>query len=333
MQAQKVTFSTERRNDTVEDAFAAYHDLYAPVADAERLAGRFSASVTAYRLGGLLVFDRRLRSVAHVRSPRRVARNAFDHFTVQLATRGSFLIATDAGERRVTPGALALVDMTRAMRTEAPAADLLTLSVPRERLDEVAGEAGRLHGAVLPASRAGLLRDFILSALRNDQALRPADGHRVERVITELLGVALSGQDLDHRSLPRSAGDVLCRARAKHFIDANLACTAEEVATATGHSRSVLYRAFQPLGGLATYIQSRRILRLRDLLNAPDESRQVSELAFACGFANASHAARAFRAAFDLTPRDYRAARVAGLGEGPQGEAHRVLARWWGELR
>lgn len=333
MQSQKVTFSTARRDDAIEDAFGAYHDLYSPVADAERLGDDFTASVTAYRLGGLLVFDRRLKSVAHVRNPRRVARNAFDHFTVQLSAAGSFRIATEAGEGEVGPGALALIDMTRAMRTEAVAVNLLTLSVPREHLDTVAGEARRLHGAVLPASRAGLLGDFVLSVLRCGHALTPTDGMRIERVTAELLGIALSDRSLDDRNLPHAAAEVLCRARAKRFIDSNLSCTPETVAAATGHSRSVLYRAFQPLGGLASYIQSRRLARLRHLLSAPEEMRQVSELASACGFVTASHAARAFRAAFDLSPRDYRAARVATISESFQGEAHQLLARWWSELR
>lgn len=333
MSSQKITFSTDRRGDVVEDAFGAYHDLYKPVADAERLGDDFSASVTAYRLGGLLVFDRRLRSVAHVRSPQRVARNAFDHFTLQLATEGSFRIATDAGERDVTPGALALVDMTRAMRTEAAAVNLLTLSVPREHLDDVAGEARRLHGAVLPAQRASLLGDFILSVLRSGDTLTPADGIRIERVTAELIGVALSGQALDNRNLSQTAGDFLCRTRAKRFIDANLACSPEDVAVATGHSRSVLYRAFQPLGGVASFIQSRRLARLRHLLTTPEEMRHISDLAFASGFSNPSHAARAFRATFDLSPSDYRDACIAALGETSRGEAHQLLAQWWGELR
>jgi AraC-like DNA-binding protein len=334
MAVQQVSFAAIGRPSTADDSFAAYHDLYAPVADVVRLEGAFSVKVAAHRIGEILAFDRQLKGVGHSRSPKRVAQNAFDHFTVQLALRGSFQISTEAGNRIVEQGALALIDMTRWMRTDAPDANILTLSIPRERLDALMGDAGRLHGVILPANRAILLSEFVLSFLRNEAKLNASDRSRVERVTTELLAIALSDRSDMPSAAPEAAGDVLCRTRAKKFIDANLACTPEDVGRAIGRSRSALYRAFHPVGGLAAYIQTRRLVRLRAMLVAPGETRRISELAAAAGFSSDSHCARVFKASFGLSPSEYRLARTEALqADERSGAAHQVLAQWWGDLR
>jgi AraC-like DNA-binding protein len=333
MTSQRVTFSSSNGEDAFEDGFATYHDLYAPVADVTRLGDVFSAAVTAHRLDSILAFDRRLQNVSHHRCPRRVARNAFDHFTVQLALRGNFLIHTDAGERSVDRGALALVDMTRWMRTDTYDTNLLTLSVPRVYIESLVGNAERLHGAVLPASRTTLLSDFVLSFLRSQTELTSSDRSRVERVVTELLAIALSDRGLDPGSIPEAASEVIARTHAKRFIDANLHCTPDDVAQGIGRSRSVLYRAFQPLGGLSSYIQGRRLLRLRSLLLDVQEARQISELAAVCGFSSVSHCVRAFKSRFGLSPGEYRAVRAGAFYAAAQEEAHEVFAQWWGGLR
>lgn len=334
MAQRRVTFSTAPGPTSNDAEFAAYHDLYAPVADVVRLDADFSVAVEAHRLGEILAFDRKLRSVSHARSPKRAARNGFDHFTVQLTLRGAFRIATAQGERDVEPGALALVDMTQWMRTDAKDAEILTLSVPREHID-AAGEAGRLHGAVPPPDRAVLLKDFVLSCLRNETLLTPADLPRIERVTTDLLALALSDRSLPEQAQPQAAADIVCRSRAKAFIDRHLGVTPEELARAVGRSRSGLYRAFEPVGGVAAFIQARRLARLQRLLSRADDARRISEMIFDCGFASDSHATRLFKARFGLTPRAYRATRLDALAarDPALGSASEVFADWWASLR
>lgn len=331
--AQRVTFSTATGRELSEARFTAYHDLYAPVADVSRLGDDFSVAVEAHRLGEILAFDRKLKSVSHARSPKRVARNGFDHFTVQLALRGSFWVTTVHGEREVEPGALALIDMTQWMRTDAPDAEIITLSVPREHFDAT-GEARRLHGAVLPPGRAVLLKDFILSCLRNEALLGPADSPRIERVAIDLLGLALSDRSSIEQAQPETSADIVCRSRAKAFIDAHLGVTPDEVARAVGRSRSSLYRAFEPVGGIAEFIQTRRLARLRRVLGRVDDTRKISEMIYDCGFANNSHGTRLFKAAFGITPGDYRSARLDGLAVNlDRGDASTIFADWWASLR
>lgn len=324
-------FSTDTATPSGQGGFEAYHDLYAPVADAARLEGAFAVAVAAERLGDMILFDRRMRSVAHVRSPRRALRNGFDHFTAQLVLDGSLAVDTPEGSRLVGPGEFALIDMSRPMETRAGRARVLTLSVPRDEIEAVVSEPGRLHGAVLPRDRARLLTQF-LGALPDEMHLHGAgDRERLARVTLDLLGLSLSGYAPSGAEAVRTAGAAACRRRARLHIDAHPGTTPEEVARAIGVSRSALYRAFEASGGVARTIRARRLTRLRALLARPGETGRIAELAHACGFSSESDCSRAFKAAYGLSPSEYR--RLDREDHGPQALPSQGFAGLWNDLR
>ncbi|TGD96022.1 helix-turn-helix domain-containing protein [Methylobacterium nonmethylotrophicum] len=321
-------FSTDA-TPSGQGGFEAYHDLYATVADAARLDGAFAVAVTAQRLDTLILFDRRLQGVAHVRSPRRVIRNGFDHFTAQLVLDGALAVDTPEGGRTVGPGEIALIDMSRPMETRAGRARVLTLSVPRAAIEATVTEPGRLHGAVLPQDRSRLLARF-LASLRDDLHLYgPGDRQRLARATADLLGLALAGHAPEGADAVQMAAAAACRRRARQYIDAHPAATPEAVAAGIGVSRSVLYRAFAPSGGVARYIRARRLVRLRALLAQPDETARIADLAYRCGFTSESDCSRAFRAAHGVAPREYR--RLSR--EERDAPARQSFAGWWNDLR
>lgn len=81
------------------------------------------------------------------------------------------------------------------------------------------------------------------------------------------------------------------------------ALDAGELMRALGLSRSSLYRAFQPVGGVNAWIRQRRLEHARDLLAHRTGPRPtVGEVAQICGFASDSHFSRAFRKAFGHSP-------------------------------
>jgi AraC-like DNA-binding protein len=92
-----------------------------------------------------------------------------------------------------------------------------------------------------------------------------------------------------------------------------------------GLSRSALYRLFEPEGGLAAYIQQRRLIRAYARLTAPEmRDRRIIDVALESQFASDATFARAFRRQFGITPREVRAlAAEQDLRE----------ARWLRELR
>ncbi|QRE73060.1 hypothetical protein [Methylobacterium aquaticum] len=128
--AMRLQFSTDVATRAGQCGFEAYHDLYATAADAVRLDESFAVAVTAERLGGMILFDRQMRGIAHVRPHRRVQRNGFDHFTAQIVLDGNLAVGTPEGSRIAGPGECALIDMSRPMETRASRARVMTLSAP-----------------------------------------------------------------------------------------------------------------------------------------------------------------------------------------------------------
>jgi AraC-like DNA-binding protein len=72
------------------------------------------------------------------------------------------------------------------------------------------------------------------------------------------------------------------------FIEANLArreLNVEKIASTFGLSRASLSRLFEPVGGVAGYIRSRRLVRARNELTAPGlQDRRIGPIAYRAGF-------------------------------------------------
>ena len=73
-----------------------------------------------------------------------------------------------------------------------------------------------------------------------------------------------------------------------------------------GLSRSALFRAFEPLGGVSAYLWSRRLSAVRLALRDATDARPIAELGYAHGFTSSAHLSRAFRREFGQSPREWR---------------------------
>ncbi|NDV10756.1 helix-turn-helix domain-containing protein [Rhodococcus sp. IEGM 248] len=83
--------------------------------------------------------------------------------------------------------------------------------------------------------------------------------------------------------------------------------TAMSIAAAHGMSVRGVYRAFEEAGEtVGAFVRARRLARARRDLAAGVGS--IADVAARWGFSDPSHFARAFRAEYDCSPRDYRAA-------------------------
>ncbi len=305
MAIQSFTFTSAAE----ADGFDGYRTLYAAGSDVTATPAAFRAEVEGYRFGRMNVFERNVTGVEHSRDPVRVRRDGFDHFTLQLLRGGSFLGGGPDGQRRLAPGDIILFDLTRPQRSRFDAARTVTVSLPRDLVERAAPEARRFHGQVLPEAVSGLLGDLMGSLARRAAAVTTQTAESTARALTELLAGAL-GQV---RPGDEAAGAILAdlrRRRAEAFIEARLhepSLDADAVARGAALSRSALYRLFEPTGGVAQHIRTRRLERLGAALRNPVETRSISTLTFGHGFASESHCSRAFRATFGLPPGRYRA--------------------------
>lgn len=92
----------------------------------------------------------------------------------------------------------------------------------------------------------------------------------------------------------------------EHIADAGL--SVEDMAKAMGMSRSVLYLNMKRLFGLTpnSFIQEARIARAKQLIAETD--RNISEVAYMCGFTDPKYFSRCFKKMTGMKPTDYKKA-------------------------
>ena len=139
----------------------------------------------------------------------------------------------------------------------------------------------------------------------------------------------------------RTVIDQTMRQRIQRHISAHLdspALHAEALCAQFRISRSQLYRLFEPLGGVAHYIQEQRVTRAcAELCNPAHDHRRIYEIAFALGFSSEAHFSRVFRSTFGLSPSDVRgraqATRVDASRPEPADIANGGYEEWVRQLK
>ncbi|HTV78517.1 MAG TPA: helix-turn-helix domain-containing protein [Steroidobacteraceae bacterium] len=156
----------------------------------------------------------------------------------------------------------------------------------------------------------GLLRGLLMNVLDSAPVLDDYQRSSALAAIIELMGVAMPP-----KSEQAEAANWRVRAALKcigeRFADATL--TAEQVAKAQGISRRRLDKLMVDAAcdTLSARIWSRRLAQAAaDLADPRCAVRSVSQIAFAAGFTDAAHFSRAFRQAFQCTPRQWRERRT-----------------------
>lgn len=299
----------------------------------------FHATLTASHLGALLVGDLHFGRQQFSRGSSRVARDGVDHYLVQWYRSGGFVGQHGNGmDMAVRSGDITVFDLGRTQRTYANPSHVLSLVVPREIAAEAfGGRDADLHGTVLRhgSTLGGLLSDYLQSLHRRLPAVTLAEAPAVVQATTQMLAACLRPS---RHTLAQARAEVqgVTLERIQRHIAQNLAAplSPDALCQHFGISRSLLYRLFEPLGGVAHYVQQRRLLRAFHALASPANRRlRVAEVATRSGFPSEAHFSRTFRAAFGLTPSDVRAmaggalAKTAGA-PGKAGPSTAEYADW-----
>jgi AraC-like DNA-binding protein len=322
-------------------AFEAYRDLYSGGADVARISPEFHAQVRAYRLDRMILFKRRLNGLQHSRSPQRVRQDGFDHVTLHLLLEGELVAGPPGNERRVRPEEILVCDNTLPHLSRAHNVCQISTPVARALIEPLVPDLRRFHGAILPQAVGGLIADFILSLTRRSDSLDPTVVAQSSAVLGMLLGAALRGYSAPADAVVWAAAhdgpdDLVRRREAEAYVERHLGdrdLSADTLAAGVGISRSLLYRAFAPDGGVARFVQQRRLERVRDALRRRTETRSIASLAYAYGFSSEQHFNRAFRTTFGRPPGQFRThmQRMRSEAHGGAGRSW-PLADWHSEL-
>ncbi len=251
------------------------------------------------------------------RSALKVSRDGLDHYMIQLYVRGLGISPKGRNEVTVRAGDILVSDLAQDTVIQTSDFENLSLVVPRALISGNLAKPDHQHQRVIPGDQpvAQLFKQMILVVFRNAPKMTIKDGMLSTSPLLRMTeGLLNSGDGVSVPEVDGSAVDQALLVGVKRFIEDHLADPAlrpETIVARVGISRSSLYRLFEPLGGVASYIRTRRLRRsVRDLLDPGMERRRIYEIAYAWGFQRESDYARVFRREFGLTPREARTAGV-----------------------
>lgn len=156
-----------------------------------------------------------------------------------------------------------------------------------------------------------VLPDYMRLLHRSLPDLRSADVPHIAAATTSLLAACLT-PSRDHIAEAQHPIDAAIMNRASQIIAKHLAdraLTPDLLCREIGISRSGLYRIFEPVGGVSTYIRRERLRKTRDALADSSDGRRrpISTIAEQWGFTDHSAYSRVFKKEFGISPREARA--------------------------
>jgi AraC-like DNA-binding protein len=237
------------------------------------------------------------------------------YFKLSMLLAGAGLVVQDGREAVLGPGDMAIYDTSRPYSAVfEDGADSLVMVFPQEALDVSGENVAQVTATTLSSTRGTgrLVGPFLHGLAANLDSMSGRGGimlaHNALDLINTLVYTEL-GLDV-RRADPRT--DAL--AEVKEYIERNLANSRLDPAgIAAAHYMSTrrLHYLFEGAGTtVASWIKLRRLERCRrDLAEPALGAATITQIAMRWGFTDSAHFSRAFKAAFGLTPSDYRRGR------------------------
>jgi len=288
--------------------------LDVPVSRAQ-LATGFRGEIDTYVLKDMIYLDSRTDAVSQARTTARISTDNVRDYIFHVAVEGIIETTTGGHQQRKSaqfvPGILAL-DMNQPMCMVRPTySRVLAFFVPRAMVESVIPDAESIHGRVVaytsPLTR--LILDHLSVLCCSLPAMQGAEAEKTIRTCAQLIVAAFGKQARLSRGA-RAAAQAAMQAQVQRYIQTNLYrqdLSPENILQAFRQiPRPTLYRMFEHEGGLGTYIRNCKLRAAADeLVELPHVA--VMEVGYGLGFNSASDFTRAFRRAYGVAPRDFRA--------------------------
>ena len=193
--------------------------------------------------------------------------------------------------------------------TISPFSEVITITIPRELLQEYWGPIDNLAGLSLPvnSTKGALLKNFIVSLCEELDTIQPADASIVAQATMHMISSMFQSK---FKQIDAAEGivEVELRLLIKDFIAANLRnpqLSIDMLVKKFNCSRATLYRLFQKQGGVARYVNRLRLQRCyRYLVSGNVKRSQITAIAQYWGFNNRQKFTRQFRQYFGVLPSD-----------------------------
>lgn len=233
------------------------------------------------------------------------------------ARRGMHQVLHSAGTARLEPGEFVAFRGSLPIEAQSVGSfELMGLRFPRSMLEQHLPDWRRTEFMPLPArAEAALCFDMAQGVLENGPGLQAGSVDLMSQTLGGLLARALAARPAPQAEPAADSADVhrqrvrdYCR---KHLDDELL--SAEQIAAATGLSRSHLHRLFSgEASTLMAWLQAERLEACHRLIVATAGRRlTLTDIALGHGFKCPAHFSRAFRRRYGIAPSELRRRRTA----------------------
>jgi AraC-like DNA-binding protein len=250
-----------------------------------------------------------------------------DEVQILVPLRGRLVAEAGPGEGRHVFGARELVvhDLTQRLDVaflapEGPGQrryQAASVVIPTTLLPLPAARVARLAWQRLPpgdpvaALLVGYVTQLVAGAADGPAGYRPGDGPRLGNVLVDLASAVFARVLGDEGALEPESQQHGLLVRIQAFIQSHLherELSPRDIAAAHHVSLSYLHRLFQRDGTtVGAWIRQQRLQRARrDLADPALSATPIHHVAARWGFSHAAAFSRAFRAAYGVSPRDFR---------------------------
>jgi len=248
------------------------------------------------------------------RTPGLIRRGSSELYRVVLAMSGGLRLKQDDKTARLRSGEFAIYDFARPYELVYDSAvKLAVFGFPRDLLAVPADTAAAMTAVPITADvpAAGLAAPFLTRVAADLESYRPASAARLCTVLMDLVATAVAERAGADGVLPPDARERTTLLRVHAFVDQHLGdadLTPARIASAHHMSLRHLHRLFQAQDNtVAAWVRTRRLERCRrDLADPGLLAVPVSAVAARWGLPDAAHFSRLFRAAYGVSPAEYR---------------------------
>ncbi|MFC0397856.1 helix-turn-helix domain-containing protein [Paraburkholderia rhizosphaerae] len=297
---------------------------------AEEMASRFGLNctldtarashsiVTQWRAGPLKLTDAELAWLWLSPVMQRTPAWLGEYMLLKQVESGSMTIEQNRTTHRIDAGGMVLVDPARAFHDHySETTRIISLRIPKQSLRDrgIRYALDDLYFPDLKSPDVAAVRDYVSFTAQHASAISTKLLDRLGDQCLTCFDIVIG--DAPSQSLARSAAALALRARqviARSIGDPDL--TVSKIAAELNVSANYLSRVFRAEGlSPMRYVWSMRLTHAARLLaETPVERVMSKEIAFRCGFSNASNFSRAFKDEYGVAPLAYarRAQEAAG---------------------
>jgi AraC-like DNA-binding protein len=315
------TFSTDAL--PVLEQLEAWRRWLSPIFEVDSLrptqAG-FVATNWNWTFAGLTVSRVRSPPALVCRPPSVIRRSPVDHWAITFSKHSPCEVQVGDSSLSALPGTPVVLSLGEEMRvSRSQHDDRLQLLLSRDDFGAIAHHLETVKGTLVQGAPANLLADYMLVLERHLPRLAPEDVDRLPKAVEAMLAACL-GPSADRTATAQRQIDFTLMERVRRVVRRNLRSPSlgpDKLCREAAMSRSQLYRVLESEGGVAHYIQRRRLSESFTLLCDASQNLQIGKIAEMLCFADASSFSRAFRQEFGVTPREVRVASLAGQAAPP----------------